>query len=208
MERELGELQAAIRACTRCRDDGTLPEVHPVVEGAAGARFFLVGQAPGPIEKTTGRPFSGRAGKELARWLERAGFGAGDEFRRHVYLAALGRCFPGRTPAGTGDLPPSRRQRANCLPWLEAELALLRPRVLITVGKLATDHFLGQGALGERVGRSFGRDPVVVPLPHPSGQSRWLNQVTNRELLDRALGLLAELHAGTGSTTPPVSRRR
>src|SRR2546423_7117999 len=124
MQEELFALQVRIRACTRCRDDGTLPEAHPVVEGPAGARFFLVGQAPGPVEKSSGRPFSGRAGRELARWMERAGLGPGQEFRKVVYLAALARCFPGRNAEGTGDRPPSWRQRRNCRPWLEAELAL------------------------------------------------------------------------------------
>ena len=135
----------------------------------------------------------GRAGKELARWMARAGFAGDAEFRRATYMAAMIRCFPGRNASGTGDRPPPRRAIENCAPWLEAELRLLRPRVLITVGQLASTRFLGPGRLEERVGKRFGEEPVIVPLPHPSGQSRWLNEPANRERLAAALALLSEL---------------
>ena len=174
-------------------EDGVLPEANPTFEGGPGAVFFLVGQAPGPVEKASRRPFMGRAGRELARWMERAGFSSEDEFRRLTYIAAVTRCFPGRNAAGTGDRPPPRRAIANCAHWLEAELALLRPPVLIPVGQLAIARFLGAGPLEARVGSTFGTDPVVLPLPHPSGQSRWLNDSANRERLARALSLLSEL---------------
>jgi len=170
-----------------------LPEANPTFEGGPGAVFFLVGQAPGPVEKESRRPFMGRAGRELARWMERAGFGSEDEFRRLTYIAALIRCFPGRNQAGTGDRPPPRRAIANCASWLEVELALLRPRVLIPVGQLAIASFLGPGPLEARVGRTFGAEPVVLPLPHPSGQNRWLNDPNHRERLEGALSLLSEL---------------
>ncbi len=135
----------------------------------------------------------GRAGRELARWMARAGFASDAEFRRFTYIAALIRCFPGRNASDSGDRPPPRRAIANCASWLEAELDLLRPRVLIPVGQLAIVRFLGPGSLDERVGQSFGKEPVVVPLPHPSGQSRWLNAPANRERLARALAILSDL---------------
>ena len=174
-------------------EDGILPEANPTFEGGPGAVFFLVGQAPGPVEKASRRPFMGRAGRELAHWMERAGFRSEDEFRRLTYIAALIRCFPGRNAAGSGDRPPPRRAISNCAPWLDAELALLRPRVLIPVGQLAIARFLGPGPLEARVGTAFGADPVVVPLPHPSGQNRWLNDAANRERLESALSLLSDL---------------
>ena len=170
-----------------------LPEANPTFEGGAGALFFLVGQAPGPVEKELRRPFMGRAGKELARWMERAGFASDADFRRVTYIAALVRCFPGRNASDTGDRPPPRGAIENCAPWLEAELRLLKPRVLITVGQLASGRFLGPGPLQDRVGRAFGDDPVIVPLPHPSGQNRWLNDPANRERLARALALISDL---------------
>ena len=188
---ELTRLQAACRACTRCVDDGTLPEANPTFEGRPGAVFFLVGQAPGPVEREVRRPFMGRAGRELWRWMERAGFESEAEFRTLTYIASLARCFPGRNRAGTGDLPPPRRAIENCASWLEAELALVRPRLLIAVGGMSIARRLGPAPLEDRVGKLFPGSPPVLPLPHPSGASRWLNAPANRERLDAALALLA-----------------
>ncbi len=125
----------------------------------------------------------------------RAGFDDAEEFRRMTYIAALMRCFPGRNQQGAGDLRPPPAGVANCAHWLDAELRLLKPRVLILVGQMAITRFLGPGSLEDRVGKRFGDRPVMVPLPHPSGQSRWLNQSANRERLARALALIGELRA-------------
>jgi len=190
--------QAACHACHVCVDAGIIPEANPTFSGAWAAPFYLVGQAPGPAERVSRRPFSGRAGKELDRWMLRAGFSSADEFRRLTYIAALMRCFPGRNRAGTGDLRPPPAAVANCAHWMDAELEMLRPRVIILVGQMAIGRFLGSGPLEERVGRTFGSKPVMVPLPHPSGQSRWLNDQANRERLDRALALLAKLRLEIG----------
>jgi uracil-DNA glycosylase len=192
ISQELSQHQRACRACTRCVADGTLPEAAPVFEGGPRAVFFLVGQAPGPVEREARRPFMGRAGKELARWVERAGFPSQEEFRRVTYMAALIRCFPGRNATNTGDRPPPRRAIENCAPWMARELELIRPRLIILVGGLAITRFLGPGSLDDRVGRTFGEDPVHLPLPHPSGQSRWLNGRPNRDRLEQALGILSE----------------
>jgi uracil-DNA glycosylase len=125
--------------------------------------------------------------------MARAGFASEAEFRRLTYIAALMRCFPGRNAAGTGDRPPPGPGIRNCARWLEAELELLRPTVIVLVGQLAIRRFLGPGALEDRVGATFGEDPVYVPLPHPSGQSRWLNDRANRARLERALAALSRL---------------
>jgi len=190
--------QVACRACRACVDDGIIPEANPTFQGEWGAPFMLVGQAPGPTERVSRRPFSGRAGKELDRWMLRAGFESPEEFRRLTYITALMRCFPGRNAAGTGDLRPPPAGIANCAHWLETELRLLAPKVLIPVGQMAINRFLGHlgpGPLESRVGALFGDHPVVVPLPHPSGQSRWLNDPANRERLTVALALISDLRA-------------
>jgi uracil-DNA glycosylase family 4 len=188
-------LQAACRGCHVCVDQGIIPEATPTFEGRWGAPFFLVGQAPGPVERESRRPFSGRAGKELDRWMVRAGFERAEEFRRLTYIASVMRCFPGRNPKGNGDLKPPPRAVANCAHWLESELDLLKPNVLILVGQMAINRFLGPGRLEDRVGQRFGDRPVMVPLPHPSGQSRWLNDPANRERLASALAIIGELRA-------------
>lgn len=189
----LREHQRACAACRVCEQEGLIPRAAPVFQGEPDAVFMLVGQAPGPVELESRRPFSGRAGKELERWMGRAGFASAEEFRRLVYIVAVLRCFPGRLPGGQGDRPPPRRAVANCAHWLEAELELLRPRLVIAVGQHGIGRFLGSGPLEERVGQVFLADGrSVLPLPHPSGQSRWLNQPANRERLDRALSLLSD----------------
>jgi len=103
------------------------------------------------------------------------------------------RCFPGRNRQGTGDLRPPPAAVANCAHWLDAELRLLKPRVVLLVGQMAIARFLGPGSLEDRVGRRFGEMPVMVPLPHPSGQSRWLNAASNRDRLERALQIVSDL---------------
>jgi uracil-DNA glycosylase len=194
--------QAGCRACHVCVDAGIIPEATPTFEGEWGAPFMLVGQAPGPTEKMSRRPFSGRAGKELDRWMVRAGFESAAEFRRLTYIAALMRCFPGRNASGTGDLRPPRAAVANCAHWLDAELRIIKPRVLIPVGQMAIDRFLGPGSLDARIGRRFGDNPAIVPLPHPSGTSRWLNQPANRERLAAALALIADLRSNFAEGAP------
>ncbi|MEP6751181.1 MAG: uracil-DNA glycosylase family protein [Candidatus Dormiibacterota bacterium] len=201
--------QAACRACRTCVDDGIIPEANPTFEGQWGAPFMLVGQAPGPTEKVSRRPFSGRAGKELDRWMVRAGFASAEEFRRFTYIAALMRCFPGRNATGSGDLRPQSAAISNCAHWLDAELRILKPQVLIPVGQMAINRILGSGPLEDRVGKRFGERPVVVPLPHPSGTSRWLNDPANRARLAVALELIADLrlrHAPPAKKMSPVPR--
>lgn len=161
---------------------------------------MLVGQAPGKVEVTGGKPFAGRAGRTLFRWLERAGL---DESaaRSRIYIAAITRCFPGPSPSGRGDRVPSRAEQEECAVWLEAELRLIQPKLLIPVGKLAIERFLPRRPLDELIGRvhhveHIGGRSAVIPLPHPSGASSWIHQGNHPELLDRALAALArELRA-------------
>jgi uracil-DNA glycosylase family 4 len=187
-ERSLSRLHRDIRACTRCADAGLIPRAFPIVAGSASDRVMIVGQAPGAIELTTGLPFSGRAGAELRRWLARAGI---DE--DHLpYRTSMTKCFPGKAASGAGDRKPSPPEIANCAPWLEKEVALVRPRILLLVGQLSIARFWGTSPLSQSVGKSRrDGDRVLIPLPHPSGASRWLNQPANRALLDRALLILS-----------------
>lgn len=127
--------------------------------------------------------------------MVRAGFADGEDFRRLTYIAALMRCFPGRNRQNTGDLRPPLAGIANCAHWLDDELRLLKPKAVILVGQMAISRFLGPGSLEERVGRRFGERPVMIPLPHPSGQNRWLNSAENRERLSRALALISEMRS-------------
>ena len=188
---KLKRLHARIRACTKCVEAGYLDAAAPVVAGDVTDRVMIVGQAPGIVELTTRMPFSGRAGAELRRWLARAGI---DE--AHLpYRTSITKCFPGKAASGAGDRRPSPPEIALCAPWLEAELALVRPDIILAVGTLAIDRLWGNAPLSDVVGRSklspAQGGALLIPLPHPSGASRWLNDPANRARLDRALRLLA-----------------
>lgn len=188
-------LQANLAACRRCADAGYFIGSMPIATLNAGATFMTVGQAPGRHEaEVTGLPFSGPAGRRLFRWLAQAGF-AEAEFRATQAMMAVTLCYPGPHPAGRGDRVPTRAEQALCAPWLEAALALIRPRVLIPIGGLAIARFLGNGtAMTDLIGGRFERDGrVIVPLPHPSGASGWFNVPENKARLARALALLTEL---------------
>lgn len=186
--RSLDSLQRDNRACRACAEEGFPIESLPVVEGGPGQRAYILGQAPGILEGEERRPWRGRAGRTLRRWL-----GLEEEaFYATFYCASVTRCFPGRPPAGgRGDRTPTPREQELCAVWRDRELALLRPRLVLTVGGLAAFRLLGQRSLSDAVGTVFFHDnAVAIPLPHPSGASGWLNAPANRAKLERALELV------------------
>jgi uracil-DNA glycosylase family 4 len=197
-ERLLATLQAEIAACHRCVDAGYLERASSVAgyRGRIGNRIFLVGQAPGHLSVERRLPFSGPGGRVLETWLTRAGFPLG-ALRSEVYISALTRCDPGKNPRGTGDRKPSPPELALCRPYLVHELELVRPRAILLVGGMAIEAFLGPSRLDDVVGTSVARNGVhLLPLPHPSGVSRWLNEPAHQALLARALELLAGWRRG------------
>lgn len=200
----------ALAGCRRCGHPEST--ALPVLSTAAVApRVMLVGQAPGKSEAVDRRPFIGRAGRTLFRWLARAGIGE-ETARRHIYMGAVTRCYPGPHPSGRGDRVPSPRERALCAPWLDAELRLLRPALLIPVGRLAIERFLGAQPLDRLVGRVFelphgGGRSRVVPLPHPSGASSWIHEAGHAALVEEAIALLAAAFVELGIADLPADRR-
>lgn len=174
----------------------------------------LVGQAPGDKEPKLGRPFAWTAGRTLFRWFEEASGVTEAEFRARIYMAAVCRCFPGKRPGG-GDRVPDREEVAACARWLDAELAILRPRLVLPVGKLAIEQFTAYTRLEDLIGRKLRAERAglafdLVPLPHPSGASPWPRTEPGRTLLGRALRLVARHEAfreATAMVTPPRSAR-
>ena len=194
MQAEFEPLVADVLGCRACQAAGLLAVAHPIRPGVlADARMMLIGQAPGPVTDRKGYHFAGPAGRILERWLAQAGFPPG-YFRQHVYLTSLTRCFPGKAASGHGDRPPSAAEIGLCRRFLDRELELLQPRLVLLVGKMAIDAFVGKRPLVETVGGVVERDGRLwLPLPHASGVSRWLNDPANRARLDRALAELSRL---------------
>jgi uracil-DNA glycosylase len=189
--RELEAHVAALLACDRC------PRMHkPVVSGGAVvSNVLLVGQAPGVKEPVLGRPFAWTAGRTMFGWFEK--YCGIDEaaFRAKVYMAAVCRCFPGKNSAGS-DRVPDGAEIENCAHWLEREIEILRPELVIPVGKLAIRQFVGFEKLTEVIGGSFrvrrgGCEFDLIPLPHPSGASPWHRMEPGRTLLEGALKKIA-----------------
>ena len=191
MVSDLQALVDGIRSCTLC------PKmIRPGVSGGAVySKVISVGQAPGTKEPLAGKPFAWTAGKTLFRWfLEETGV---DEktFRRTVYMAAVCRCFPGKTKQG-GDRVPDPLEIATCRRWMEGEFAILQPKLILPIGKLAIRQFLPEAPLSEVIGKSFHTELPsgrvdVIPLPHPSGASPWHRMEPGRTLLRQALALIA-----------------
>lgn len=187
-----------LKACNQC------PEmIRPVVVGSpALSKVMLIGQAPGVKEGQFGKPFAWTAGKTMFKWFSSIGI-TEDQFRERVYMAAVCRCFPGKAKSGSGDRVPSPLEIQNCSSWLHAELALLKPRLVIPVGKLAISQFFDAvGPLNEIIGHKFSvkkqisptlwLETEVIPLPHPSGASPWHRMSPGNELLEKALKLIKQ----------------
>jgi uracil-DNA glycosylase len=189
--RSLLSLQRDNRACRACAEAGYPLASLPVFEGRPGRQAYLLGQAPGSIEGEERRPWRGRAGQTLRRWL-----GLDEpEFYATFYCASVTRCYPGKASSGRGDRTPTPREQELCAFWREWELRLLQPSLIVPVGGLALQRLLGLRNLTAHVGERLRLgDAAVIPLPHPSGASGWLNDRTNRARLDLAVSLLkAEL---------------
>jgi uracil-DNA glycosylase len=192
----LEALQIDMRNCTRCLDAGHSVTAGAVFSGTVGARVMLVGQAPGPTEAVSGIPFCGASGRRLFRWLADVGWQE-DEFRRTQYITAITKCFPGKGKTGRGDRVPTAEECRLCAPFLERELDLVAPQLVLAVGGAAIARFLGSGPLDARVGQAFHvGDRTVVPLPHPSGANLWLNRPESQALLRRTLNLLRGMREG------------
>ncbi len=187
--RSLASLQRANRACRACAEAGFPIASRPVVEGRAGQRVYLYGQAPGAVEGAEERPWRGQAGRTLRRWLEMDE----EEFYATFYCAAVTRCYPGKAPSGRGDRTPTPREQELCAFWREWELRLLDPGLVVTVGGLAARSLLGVRELTPVVGTRLRLgDRPAVPLPHPSGASGWLNNPDHRRRLETAVRLVRE----------------
>jgi uracil-DNA glycosylase len=185
--RSLASLERDLSRCRACVEAGYPLESRPVGTPGAHQPAYLFGQAPGVVEGEERLPWRGRAGRTLRRWLELEEH----EFYATFYCASVTRCYPGRAASGRGDRTPTPREQELCSFWREWELELLCPRLIVTVGGLALRRLLGLPSLTPSVGERYELDGTpVVPLPHPSGASGWLNDPANRRRLATATTLV------------------
>ncbi len=152
---------------------------------------MIIGQAPGITEREALRPFNAGSGTRLFQWLNRANFEEA-EFRAKQYMTSITKCYPGKASNGQGDRVPTRKEQMLCRPYLEAEIDLVNPLIIIPVGRLAINLFYSASLkLREIIGteKQAGKR-WVVPLPHPSGASRWHQISENRERINHAIALI------------------
>lgn len=188
LSQALDKLHKEMRACRLCQEAGYPVVPEAISSGPVSAQIVLVGQAPGITEPQAGRPFHGSAGRRLFAWLAQISW---EErwFRTTQYITAITKCYPGKNKSGRGDRVPTRVEQKLCAPFLEQQLAMVNPSLILPVGGLAIRRFLGKVKLVDVIGTVHqdlhGR--WLVPLPHPSGASLWLNDPENQERVMQAL---------------------
>jgi uracil-DNA glycosylase len=196
--RSLASLQRDNRVCRACAEAGYPLESLPIVQPYQGQRAYMFGQAPGAVEGEQRRPWRGRAGRTLRRWLELNE----EEFYATFYCASVTRCYPGKASSGRGDRTPTPREQELCAFWRGHELRLIQPRLIVPVGGLAARRLLGLKSVTECVGRRIELDgAVAIPLPHPSGASGWFNDPANRKRFAGAAELIRAELAHIGEET-------
>jgi len=187
----LDELRHQLAECRLCLEAGYYVYPRAIYSGDLGARIMTIGQAPGITEKDAGRPFNAGSGVRLFKWLGEAGIEE-QWFRSTQYMSSVTKCYPGRTNAESGDRVPSRVEQLLCRPYLEKEIELIDPYLIIPIGRLAINlYYNKKEPLNKIIGTEKQIDGRwIVPLPHPSGASRWHQTEANRLLVKKAIALI------------------
>jgi len=194
-ETDWDAFETAFRSCKSCEAAGFIPAARPLSLISPKANVYLVGQAPSRTDHETHGFYVGPAGEKLKTWLVTAGF-APDALGTTIYAAAMTRCFPGRKPGMSTDRAPSRAEQKLCSAWMDRELELLDIQLIIPFGTMAINRFLGAGTLTDRIGNVFSYEgSPVVPLPHSSGASTWLNSQDNKDRLMASIDAIAQIRS-------------
>lgn len=195
-----------IHACRKCLEAGyESVQSPPIFEGSLDAPALIIGQAPGLAEFNLKQPFVGHDKKQLFSWLKQAGL-KDDWIRDHALLFQCYLCYPGKRTDGSGDCRPSAAQLELCRPHLSRVLSVMTGknlRLIIPVGRLAINVFFpASRSLEEIIGQQMRySSALVIPLPHPSGLSRWHQSQDHRALIYQALKMIGDLNLA--STPPP-----
>lgn len=189
----LDQLHDSLHACRLCLEAGYDIFPRAIFSGGMGARIATIGQAPGITEKDAGRPFNAGSGTRLFKWLGEAGINE-DRFRETQYMTSVTKCYPGRANSGSGDRVPTSAEQELCRPYLDKEIELIDPQLIIPIGRLAINLFFPKSQpLARLIGTQKQQDGRwIIPLPHPSGASRWHQIEANRARINMAIDLIRQ----------------
>jgi len=188
--KELIRHQKNLSNCNKCNN----MVGRPIIGNPTKSKIILIGQAPGIKEGDLKKPFAWTAGKNMFKWFASIGLNE-EKFRKNVYMAAVCRCYPGKNISGSGDRVPTEDEIKKCSSWLNYEIDLLQPNLVIPVGKLAISQFINFEKLNDVVGKKikYKKDNLsldIVPLPHPSGLSTWYKKEPGKKLLNDSLRII------------------
>ena len=189
----LSELYEEIALCRQCEIAKYRTKVVSG-EGAEDADIMFIGEAPGWHEDQQGRPFVGPAGKYLDELLASINLG-----RKQVYIANVIKCRP---PTNRDPLPSEIH---NCRKWLDRQIELIRPRMIVTLGRYSMAMFFSSKSIGKIHGTAQKRDNIIYyAMYHPAAalHQQRLRQVIGADML-RIPSLLAEAEAVPAAEQPP-----
>ena len=189
----------AVHNCRKCLEAGCESvQPPPIFDCGTNAPILIIGQAPGIEEFNQKQPFVGSDRKRLFAWLKQAGL---EEawIREHAFIFQRYLCYPGKELDGGGDRRPSSKQLELCQPHLARILSVmagLNLKLIVPVGRLAINAFFPTSRpLEEIIGQQMKYSrALVIPLPHPSGLSRWHQSQDHRALIYRALKMIRDLN--------------
>jgi DNA polymerase len=189
----LPELRDAALRCIQCPH--LVRSRTQVVFGVGNpeADLMFVGEAPGADEDAEGEPFVGRAGQLLTKIIQTMGLS-----RDSVYIGNVLKCRPDMPAGSTGNRKPRPDEMATCLPWLQKQIELIRPKVLVALGATAVEGLLGDAVAGKPMNQLRGRwldyqgTPVMATY-HPAYLLRNQSLTEKRKVWEDMLLVLEKL---------------
>jgi len=155
------QIAKAVVSCKKCRLCKSRKKAVPG-EGNLDSRIIFVGEAPGQNEDDQGRPFVGRAGSLLSEMLERIKLK-----REQVWIGNVVKCRPPENRAPMVD------ELRNCSPYLESQIRLINPKIIVTLGRFALEHFIKDAKISNKHGIPLvWKDRIIYPLYHPAAALR------------------------------------
>lgn len=194
-------LHLQIGQCRQCANICPTNKNGNLKRGAS-SKIMIIGLSPGNVENKSGYAFSGNAGTRLFTWLQKAEIGENEsEIRQKLYFTSVVKCQQ-------NNISLLYKMYRNCEPFLKQQIELVKPKIVITLGatvynlifhtKYQNSDIVGTYNLHNEINTSplfpemdtlYGVE-YILPFPHPSGLSRWLNSNENRKILNKAIALL------------------